>query len=49
MWWSKTSLDYFERLIRVFKSVVMYILRKVEPVNQEVRNMCKLKVNLLNE
>ncbi|XP_021936482.1 probable E3 ubiquitin-protein ligase HERC4 isoform X2 [Zootermopsis nevadensis] len=34
-WWSKTSFDYFERLIRVFKNVVMHILGKTENVNQE--------------
>ncbi|PNF22147.1 putative E3 ubiquitin-protein ligase HERC4 [Cryptotermes secundus] len=38
LWWSSTSLDYFERLIRVFKNVVMYILRKTENVNQEIVN-----------
>ncbi|GFG40937.1 hypothetical protein Cfor_04032 [Coptotermes formosanus] len=35
LWWSKTSLDYFERLIRVFKNVVTYILRKMENANPE--------------
>lgn len=47
LWWSKTSLDYFERLIRVFKNVVMFILRKTETVNQEVRNMYKFSAHLL--
>ncbi|KAJ9585786.1 hypothetical protein L9F63_002423 [Diploptera punctata] len=35
IWWSKASIDYYERLVRIFKNVVMYILRKQETTNQE--------------
>ncbi|XP_044727132.1 probable E3 ubiquitin-protein ligase HERC4 isoform X2 [Chrysoperla carnea] len=27
LWWSSTSNDYFERLVEIFKGVVLYILR----------------------
>ncbi|XP_069702468.1 probable E3 ubiquitin-protein ligase HERC4 isoform X3 [Periplaneta americana] len=35
LWWSSAPLDYFERLIRIFKNVVIHILRKTETVSQE--------------
>ncbi|XP_067008518.1 probable E3 ubiquitin-protein ligase HERC4 isoform X2 [Anabrus simplex] len=28
LWWSRAPVDYFERLIRIFKDVILYILRQ---------------------
>lgn len=27
LWWGSTSPDYFERLVEIFKGVVLYVLR----------------------
>nr|CAD7267535.1 unnamed protein product [Timema shepardi] len=35
VWWSKTANDYFERLIQIFKSVIMFLLKQTKHPNQE--------------
>ncbi|KAJ1524442.1 hypothetical protein ONE63_010939 [Megalurothrips usitatus] len=43
LWWGAQSVDYFERLIRIYKNVIMYVLRlpahsvkSTLPVNQVI-------------
>lgn len=46
MWWSNASVDYFERLVRIYKNVIAYHLRPIKPDQEVSSQILKVDVNI---